>query len=417
MTEASITLPAMNAAAQCIGSAEFASRRDRLLATLDNAVGLVTAGDPGHGDGVFRPHADFEYLTGVADEPGAMLLLDPTNPDARRRSMLFLKPLNRERERWDGYRPEISAALRERLGIEAIFRTDTLGRALNGAVRRSRRMACLHAPSVHTQPVSADLAIFRKVAERIPGTTIEDRGETLAKMRSVKSPQEVALIQHAIDITSVGFKAMLRSASPGVGEGDVQEAIEHAYRSHGSRNSAFATIVGSGVNSTVLHYVANDQTLEDGDLVCVDSGAVFGGYAADVTRTVPVSGTFSKRQREIYEVVLEAQAAAIEAIRPGATFTELDDAARNVIAGAGYGDYFIHSIGHHLGLETHDATPDGPLEQGAVVTIEPGIYIPDEKIGVRIEDDVLVTESGSKVLSANIPKRVADVEEAMKKSR
>ena len=407
----------MNAAVQCIGPAEFASRRDRLLQTLDNAVGLVMAGDPGHGDGAFRSHADFEYLTGVVDEPGAMLLLDPTNPDERRRSMLFLKPLNRERERWDGYRPEISAALREHLGIEAIFRTDTLPRVLNIAVRRSHRMACLHTPSLYTQRVSLDLMIFRKVAERIPGITIEDRGEALARMRSVKSPQEVALIQHAIDITSVGFEAMLRTVSPGVEEYEVQEAIEHAYRSQGSRSSAFATIVGSGVNSTVLHYVANDQTLEDGDLVCVDSGAVFGGYAADVSRTVPVSGTFSKRQREIYELVLEAQTAAIEAIHPGVTFADLDDAARSVIAGAGYGDYFIHSIGHHLGLETHDVTPDGPLELGAVVTIEPGIYIPDEKIGVRIEDDVLVTESGSKVLSAKIPKRVADVQEAMKKSQ
>ena len=407
----------MNAAVQCIGPAEFASRRDRLLQTLDNAVGLVMAGDPGHGDGAFRSHADFEYLTGVVDEPGAMLLLDPTNPDERRRSMLFLKPLNRERERWDGYRPEISAALREHLGIEAIFRTDTLPRVLNIAVRRSHRMACLHTPSLYTQRVSLDLMIFRKVAERIPGITIEDRGEALARMRSVKSPQEVALIQHAIDITSVGFEAMLRTVSPGVEEYEVQEAIEHAYRSQGSRSSAFATIVGSGVNSTVLHYVANDQTLDGGDLVCVDSGAVFGGYAADVTRTVPVSGTFSKRQREIYELVLEAQTAAIEAIHPGVTFADLDDAARSVIAGAGYGDYFIHSIGHHLGLETHDVTPDGPLELGAVVTIEPGIYIPDEKIGVRIEDDVLVTESGSKVLSAKIPKRVADVQEAMKKSQ
>ena len=406
----------MNAAVPCILPAEFASRRDRLLQTLDNAVGLVMAGDPGHGDGAFRSHADFEYLTGVVDEPGAMLLLDPTNPVAARRSMLFLKPLDRERERWDGYRPQIAAALRERLGIEAIFRTDTLPRALNTAVRRSRRMACLHTPSVYTQRVSLDLMIFRKVAERIPGAKIEDRAESLAKMRSVKSPQEVALIQHAIDITGVGFEAMLRTTNPGVREYEVQETMEHAYRAQGSRNSAFATIVGSGVNSTVLHYVANSQTLTDGDLVCVDSGAVFGGYAADVTRTVPVSGTFSKPQRAIYELVLQAQTAAIEAIKPGVTFAQLDDAARSVIAGAGYGDYFIHSIGHHLGLQTHDATPDGPLEPGAVVTIEPGIYIPDEKIGVRIEDDVLVTESGSKVLSAKIPKRVADVEEVMRKN-
>ncbi len=398
---------------ECIPPAEFAARRDRTLATLDNAVGLVLAGDDGHDDGVFRPHADFEYLTGVVNEPGAMLLLDPTNPVETRRSMLFLKPLNRERERWDGYRPEISAALRKRLGVEAIFRTETLPRLLNSAVRRSHCMACLHGPAMYTQRVSLDLLIFRKVAERIPGTSIEDRSEVLAKMRSVKSPREVALIRHAIDITRIGFEAMMQTARPGRGEFEVQEAIEHAYRSHGSRSSAFQTIVGSGLNSTVLHYVANDQTLTDGDLICVDSGAIFGGYAADVTRTVPVSGTFSVRQREIYELVLEAETAAISAIKPGVTFAELDDAARGVIVDAGYGDHFIHSIGHHLGLETHDASPDGPLEQGAVVTIEPGIYMPQEKIGVRIEDDVLVTKTGSETLSAKMPKTVADIEKAM----
>lgn len=394
--------------------AELASRRDRVLKTLKNAVGLVLAGDHDpHGDGPYRPQADFEYLTGVVDEPGAMLLLDPTSPVESRRSMLFLRPLNRERERWDGHRPEITAALRERLGIEAIFRTDTLPRLLNTSVRRSRRMACLHAPVAYTQRVPVDLMIFRKVAERIPGTSIEDRSEVLAKMRSVKSRQEVALMQRAIDITRLGFEAMMRATRPGVGEFEIQSIIEYAYRSHGSRGPAFPTIVGAGINSTVLHYTANDRTLAEGDLVCVDSGAVFGGYAADVTRTVPVSGTFSERQREIYELVLAAETAAIKAVRPGVTFAELDDAARDVIVAAGYGDHFIHSIGHHLGLETHDATPDAPVEKGAVVTIEPGVYIPRECIGVRIEDDVLVTPSGSKTLSAKIPRTVAEVEKAM----
>lgn len=398
-----------------IGLAEHAARRRKTLTALKSAVGLVLAGehDPAGAD-LFRPHAHFEYLTGVIDEPGATLLLDPTNPVTSRRVMLFLRPLDRERERWDGYRPEISAALREHVGITAIFRSAMLPRMLNAAVSRSGRMAMLHAPALYTQRVSPDLRILRMVADRVPGSVIEDRSEILASMRAAKSRGEVALIQRAVDITTSGFEVLMRTVRPDKTEFEVQEAIEHAYKSHGARTLAFRTIVGGGRNSTVLHYVANNQTLADGDLVCVDSGAVFGGYAADVTRTVPVSGTFSKRQREIYELVLRAETAAIKAVRPGITLAEIDDTARGVIDGSGYGDHFIHSIGHHLGLETHDATPDQPLKAGAVITIEPGIYLPEEALGVRIEDDVLVTPSGAKNLSAKIPRTVAAVEKAMR---
>jgi Xaa-Pro aminopeptidase len=206
---------------------------------------------------------------------------------------------------------------------------------------------------------------------------------------------------------------MMKTVKPGMNEFDVQETIEHAYRTGGARVTAFPTIAGSGVNSTVLHYRSNDRTLADGDLMCVDSGAMFGGYAADITRTVPVNGRFTPRQREVYEVVLKAELAAIKATKPGVTLARIDAAARQIIVRAGYGDYFIHLIGHHLGLETHDASPDAPLKAGAVVTIEPGIYIPDEAIGVRIEDDILVTRDGTKNLSARIPKTVGGIEKVM----
>jgi Xaa-Pro aminopeptidase len=398
---------------EAIPNSEFAQRRGKILATLKGATALLVAGDDDPHDGSFRPHAHFEYLTGIVDEPGAILLLDPTNPVESRQTMLFLKPLNRERERWDGLRQEISGLLRDRLGISAIFRTESMPRPLNAAVGRSRRMACLHPPALYIQRVSPDLAIFRRVAERVPGAVIEDRSDVLAKMRSVKSSREVALIQRAIDITASGFEALMQAARPGQNEFDLQETIEHAYRSHGARCPAFPTIVGSGLNSTVLHYVANDQIIAEGVLICVDSGAVFGGYAADVTRTVPANGTFSKRQREIYELVLKAQTAAIKTVKPGATFAEIDEAARRVIEKAGHGDHFIHSIGHHLGLETHDVTPEGPVKRGAVITIEPGVYIPDEELGVRIEDDVLVTQAGAKILSGKIPSSVEAIEKAM----
>jgi Xaa-Pro aminopeptidase len=163
----------------------------------------------------------------------------------------------------------------------------------------------------------------------------------------------------------------------------------------------------------VLHYHANDRPLVAGELVVLDSGAKYAGYSADVTRTLPVGGKFSPRQRELYEIVLRAQEAAIAAVKPGATLADIDAAGRKVIADAGLGDAFIHGMGHHLGLETHDASPDAPLEEGAVVTIEPGVYLPGESIGIRIEDDVVATASGPRVLTSSIPKSISDVERAM----
>ena len=395
---------------------EYAARRTKLLASLKRAAALVFAGahrNPLTDD--YRPHPHFEYLTGVVDEPGAVLLLDPTNAIEARRAMLFLAPLNPEVDKWDGYRLEINKALRDTVGFKTIFRTDALGRWLTAAVKRSKRVACLHPFADYNHAVTPDLEIFNKVAQRIPGVTIDDHTETIAKMRAVKSKNEVAMIQRAIDITAAGYEAMFRGVRPGLNEFAVQELLEHGYRSHGSRGPAYGTIAGAGLNSTVLHYQANDQTIAKNDLICIDSAARFGGYGADITRTVPASGKFSKRQREMYEIVLRAELAAIRAVKPGVTFARIDKAARDIITKAGYGDYFIHGIGHHLGLETHDITPDAPLRQGAVITIEPGIYIPKEKLGVRIEDNILITRDGAKNLSTKIPKTIAAVEKAMKR--
>ncbi|MCA9286684.1 MAG: aminopeptidase P family protein, partial [Phycisphaerales bacterium] len=350
---------------------------------------------------------------GITDEPGAALLLDQSNPVATRRAMLFLRPLNPEVEKWDGYRETIGAALRAACGIEAVFRTNLLPRMLGEAVKRSKRVACLHPLAAYTAPVSSDLDVFQKLAQRVPGLSIEDRSELLPQLRSVKSAAELEMIRRAISITAVGFAEAMRTVRPGLNEFDVQETIEHAYRSNGARALAFRTIAGAGFNSTVLHYHANDQELRDGDLVCIDSGARFGGYAADITRTVPVSGTFTPRQREVYEIVLKAMKAAIAAAKEGVRNSDIDKAARDVIKRAGYGDYFIHGIGHHLGLETHDANPDMPLKAGSVMTIEPGIYIPEERIGIRIEDDIVIGRRGATVLSEAIPREADDIERAM----
>lgn len=394
--------------------AEYAARREKLRRALKSSLGLIFAGEhDSHGDAPYQPHPHFTYLTGVTDEPGAVLLLDPANPVENRREMLFLKPLNPEEEKWEGYRLEISNALRERVGIKSVFRLNLLPRFLTQSAARCKSLACLHPLAAYNQPVSPDLALFKKVAERIPGVSIEDRSEVLASMRAVKSKAEVAMIQRAVDITAIGFDAVIRAIKPGMSEFDVQEVIEHAYRTNGARQTSFATIAGAGVNSTVLHYGANDQILHDGDLILIDSGAVYDGYRGDITRTYPINGKFTKRQREIYEIVLGAEEAAIKAVKPGVTLAEVHKVALAVITKAGYADAFIHGTSHHLGLETHDITPDEPLKAGAVITVEPGIYLPDEKIGVRIEDDVLVTPKGAKVLSSAIPKKVAEIEKIM----
>jgi len=397
---------------------EFDARRTRLRDALKKSAALVFAGESaGHGDTPWRPHPHFEYLTGIIDEPGAILLLDPGNAVETRRDMLFLRPLNPEVEKWDGYRMEVSSALRHKTGFKTIFRHDKLPMFLGEAARRNKSVACLHPLAQHTHPVSPDLIVFKQLAERIPGLKIEDQSDALAQMRSVKSKAEIAMIQRAIEITAKGFDKVVRAIKPGANEFDVKEAIEHAYRVNGARDLSFGTIAGGGINSTVLHYRADDQPLNDGDLIVIDSGCKWNGYSADITRTYPINGKFTRRQREVYEVTLQAQLAAIKAVKPGARIAHIDEAARKIINKAGFGDHFIHGIGHHLGLETHDITPLGapPLREGNVITIEPGIYIPQEKLGVRIEDDVVVTRTGAKVLSAQIPKSINDVERLMKR--
>ncbi len=415
-TSRRIASPSRVSKSPTIALSEFASRREKLLKALDGSVGLVVAGDgDANGHHPFEASAHFLYLTGIRDEAGASLLFDPRNPNPKRRMQLFLRPLNPEREKWDGFRPEIGAELRARAGFETIFRSNMLPMQVLDAARRSRQLSLLMPLSQHTMPISSDLEIFRRVMERVPGCTMVDRSQVLLAMRARKSAAEVACIEHAGHITGLGFRAAMSTLRPGMNESQLQRAVEDAYHHGGARDLAFPTIAGGGFNSTVLHYRANDQELAAGDLVCLDSGAKWQGYSADVTRTLPVSGQFSRRQKEVYEVVLAAQSAAIKACKPGRRIHQVDDAARAVIHKAGFGDWFIHGIGHHLGLETHDANPDEPLADGAVITLEPGIYIPSERIGIRIEDDVLVTRRGPRTLTSHIAKSVADIERLMRR--
>ncbi|RPG21827.1 MAG: aminopeptidase P family protein [Phycisphaera sp. TMED9] len=393
--------------------AEFAQRREKVAKALKNRIGLIFAGDSNAAlHGAYRPNPHFEYLTGITDEPGAMLLLDPTAPSGRQ-ATLFLKSLDPEVEKWDGLREEIGTPLRQRYGISQIHRMSRLGRELDGCLTRTRKFGCLHSFAFLGQEVSPDLRVFRDVADRYLNIEIEDCTSVLSVMRSVKSKAEQSMIREACEISRTSYDRMLRTVKPGMTEWDVMETLEHGYRSNGSRGPGYNSIVGAGLNGTVLHYTANKAPIADGDLIVIDSGADYRGYTADVTRTIPANGRFSKRQKEIYELVLKALMASIKVARAGCTFAQIDKASRDIINKAGYGDRFFHGIGHHLGLEVHDITPKGPLKAGAVITIEPGIYLPDENFGVRIEDDVLLTKDGCINLTRDIPKTVSAVEKAM----
>jgi len=242
-------------------------------------------------------------------------------------------------------------------------------------------------------------------------------------MRLVKDDGEIALIRTAVAATVEAHRAAARVISPGVGEYVVDGAVYAEFRRHGAEGVAFLTIVGSGFNATTLHYDQNVGHCADGELVVVDIGARYGYYCGDLTRTYPANGRFTDRQRAIYDLVLEAHDRVAEAIRPGVSIFELRKIAFEVMEtseltdgnGEKLGQYFIHGLGHHLGLDAHDpGTDEEPLVPGNVITNEPGIYIPDEALGVRIENDFLVTESGAENLSAALPTTADDIEALMR---
>ena len=236
-----------------------------------------------------------------------------------------------------------------------------------------------------------------------------------------KSPAELALLQYSIDVTLDAHRAAWKRAAPGEYEYQVAATMTDVYFDAGCQRSAYAPIVGSGPNSTTLHYSRNSRRMDGGELLLMDVGAECDGYAADITRTIPVGARFTARQREIYEIVLGAQNAVIAAIKPGLPFGDLSKIAREYINthgkdlhGETLGKYFTHGVSHHVGLDVHDATDFGqPLAEGNVITVEPGIYIPEENIGIRIEDMVEVTKDGAKLMSGALPRDPAEIEKAL----
>ena len=378
---------------------EYRARRDRLARGLDGVVVLFAA--PPSDLVEFQQEDNFYYLTGFA-EPQAVLVLDGRNEDVA--EYLFIPERNPEEERWTGVKMGPGPEAERATGIASVEPLDEIGSLL-------RELA---ASAIYT--LTAEEEGVSRLGSLAPDAELRNAAPDLASLRLVKADTEIALLRKAIDITMAAHEAAAGVIAPGAMEYEVEGIIEYTFRRNGAERPAFPSIVGSGPYATILHYDRNDRRMLAGDLVVVDIGAEYSGYAADITRTYPVAGRFTDRQKEIYQIVLDAQRAALERVRPGVRISGrggVHAAARDYIAEAGYGEYFIHGTSHYLGLYVHDVGDSTrPLEPGMVLTVEPGIYLPEENLGVRIEDDVLVTEDGYEMLS-DFPREIDEIEALM----
>ena len=395
----------------------FKARRHALMEKLDGRVAVLYGGERQGGGAVeelFIQESSFYYLTGVS-EPGAALILAPK--EKQYKEILYLQPRNPDVENWDGRRPPLGEALEASTGFPEVRRINRLGSDLTNIMQRSRKAAFLGPIVGATSPKPKALVLLQDGQSRVPGTSLENMADLIPEMRRIKSAYEIERIKKAVDVTGKGLVAAMQAVRPGLKEFQLQSIVDHTYEMEGAQFLGFSTILAWGPNTTVLHYTKNDQVIQDGGLVLIDTGAAWEHYSADVTRTLPVTGKFSDREKELYELVLKAADAAILKVQIGADkHNDVHMTAQNILDEAGYGKYFIHGTGHFLGLDVHDAgNNELPLKAGVVVTVEPGIYIPDEGIGIRIEDVVLVTDDGPIVLSRHIPRTVAEIEKAMEK--
>lgn len=421
----------------CIGLAGennwYALRRHALLEQIGGAV-AVLRGAPGPGAYVpFRQDNNFYYLTGV-DVPGAVLLLDGVQQCA----ILFLPPRDAGKERWEGPRLLPGPEARRDTGVDAVLEISELdaelarrlqaGRALytpltpyeTAAASRDRLLE--HAAERRDDPWDgrpSREAAFRDALVETFGTRapIRDLAPLLDALRRVKDSREIALLREAGRVGALGLKEAMRSAKPGMYEYQLAAVAEFVFLWHGASGAAFYPIVGSGPNSCILHYHRNHRRMEAGDIVVLDFGPDCGQYVSDVTRTFPVSGRFGKDQADVYRIVLEAQKAVVAAVRPGATFEGLERAAAEVFDAYGCGRHALHAIGHHVGMAVHDVGGTGTLAAGNVIAVEPGLYMPEKNLGVRIEDTVLVTGEGCEILTGDVPKEIDAIEKLMASGR
>ena len=404
---------------RAVDTARVAARRRALLARIGRGVVLIPAAHERElerdyvQDNDFRQNNTFFYFTGLETQDAWLLLRAGDAPPPE--TVLFLPERDPSQERWTGLRLGPDSTAVRLSGISRVLPTDSLDPVLALTLVRAR--GPLYLPLDQT---TRDEPRFRDIV--FSARDVRNVRPSVDSMRLVKDSDEIARLRKAIDISGLGHIAAMQAARPGVWEYEIEAALEAAFRRNGADRVGYPSIVGSGPNTTTLHYDVNRRQTRDGDLVVVDAGAEWGQYTADVTRTFPVNGKFTPRQKAIYDLVLATQQAAFDSTRPGVTIAQLNRIARDymrahsgTLCGAESCDsYFIHGLSHWLGMDVHDVGDySTPLKPGVVFTIEPGIYLPAEALGVRIEDDVLVTANGAEWLSARAPKTTVEIERLM----
>jgi len=392
----------------------------------------------------FRQDSDFFYLTGF-EEPDAIAVVKPAETN---KYSLFVRPRDPEREIWDGRRAGVEGAVSE-FGAQAAFPIAEFNSKLREIL--SDMDILYYRLGVNRElddAIVREIAAMRGVNRKPihPPQTIVDPASIIHEMRVVKSPEEIEIMQTAADIAAEAHVEAMKAARPGMQEYQIEALIEQIFRRRGAAGPAYTSIVGGGPNATVLHYINNDAELRDGDLLLIDAGAEYKGYASDITRTFPINGRYTKAQREIYDLVLKTQMSCVEMVRPGVTHDQLKQHsiemltegmvelgllkgnAEELIKEKKHEQFYMHGLGHMIGIDVHDVgryyfgEDSRPLEPGVVMTVEPGLYIsPNTKdvpeqylgIGVRIEDDVLCTNNGPRVLTNKVPKQAEEIEELM----
>jgi len=415
----------------------YAQRRAKIAAQVDGPVVLwgFTGREESSQSYVFAQEDNFYYLTGHNEEGAGLIILPVAKSGEIKatawngpREILFLPAKDAQREKWNGVRMSpTDPGISERTGFTSVQPFGEMRATVERLVKAfSTPFYAILPYERENGGYPHEKAVLDWLEMALPQVKVNDIRKQIEAQRVIKSPGEIAFLRKAIDLSVDSHLAAMKMMRPGLYEYQVAAKMVEVHAMGGSEAEGYAPIVGAGPNSTALHYDQLARRIEDGDIVVLDVGAQYSGYSADITRTLPANGKFSPRQREIYDIVLGAQNAALAALKPGMNLCKSGDKSVYKISydyvnshgkdhhGKKLGQYYIHGLGHDIGLDVHDPGEYcKPLRPGMVVTMEPGIYIPEENLGVRIEDDVLITETGYELLSQRLPRNPTEIEKIM----
>lgn len=400
---------------------DFKSNRAKLAAQLPaKSVAVFAANEamPRNGDEFFpfRQQSDFYYLTGI-DAENAFLIIAPNYPDESMREILFIEPYDEVKATWQGEMLNAEQATTIS-GVKTVKGSDAFWMTLNDiAFSGYGDTICLNSyeyPKYECAVETIQQRFNKEVKARYPMHQYGRTAPILNALRMVKSTDEIAVIQKACDITAQAFRRCLATVKPGMYEYEVQAEIEYVFRRNNASGHAYAPIIAGGKNACCLHYSKNQSRLNDGDLLLFDIGCEYQNYSSDLSRTIPINGKFSPRQKECYNIVLGVMKEITQLYRPGHCINEINEAAKRTMGDMS--QYLIHGVSHHIGLDVHDSIDKfKPFAPGMILTCEPGLYIREEGIGIRIENDLLVTEGEPINLFEGLPTEIEEIEAAMQR--